>query len=58
MEQVRTLAPDEARRGYPVPLGVVVTYFDKVAPNLFVQDSTGAMRVDWPPNGQELSLGN
>jgi hypothetical protein len=57
VEQVRTLAPDEARRGYPVHLQVVVTYFDKVAPNLFVQDSTGAMWVDWPPNGQEAEPG-
>jgi signal transduction histidine kinase/CheY-like chemotaxis protein/PAS domain-containing protein len=55
--QVRTLAPDEARRGYPIHLQVVVTYFDPVGPNLFVQDSTGAMWVDWPRNGPELEPG-
>ncbi len=57
VEQVRALAPEEARRGYPVHLRVVVTYFDPVAPNLFVQDSTGAMWVDWPRNGQEPEPG-
>jgi len=57
VEQVRTLTPDEARRGYPVHLRVVVTYFDKVAPNLFVQDSTGAMWVEWPGKGQEPEPG-
>ena len=57
VEQVRTLAADEARRGYPIHLQVVVTYFDPVGPNLFVQDSTGAMWVDWPRNGQALEPG-
>jgi signal transduction histidine kinase/CheY-like chemotaxis protein/PAS domain-containing protein len=51
------LAPDEARRGYPVHLRVVVTYFDPVGPNLFVQDSTGAMWVDWPRGAQKLEAG-
>src|SRR5579864_7292217 len=57
VEQVRTLAPDEARRGYPVHVQAVVTYFDPVGPNLFVQDSTGAMWVDWPRNGRALEPG-
>jgi PAS domain S-box-containing protein len=57
VEQVRTLAADEARRGYPVHLRVVVTYFDPFGPNLFVQDSTGAIWVDWPRGGQELEPG-
>jgi hypothetical protein len=29
VEQVRALAPEEDRRGYPVHLHVVVTYFDR-----------------------------
>jgi signal transduction histidine kinase len=57
VEQVRTLAADQARRGYPIHLQVVVTYFDSVGPNLFVQDSTGAMWVDWPRNSQALEPG-
>ena len=57
VERVRSLVPDEARRGYPVHLRVVVTYFDPVGPNLFVQDSTGAMWVDWPRNGPALEPG-
>ena len=57
VQQVRALAPEEARRGYPIPLRVLVTYFDPVAPNLFVQDSTGAMWVEWPRGGQEPEPG-
>jgi len=52
VEQVRALAPNEARRGYPVHLQAVVTYFDAIGPNLFIQDATGAMWVDWPRNAQ------
>ena len=57
VEQVRTLTPAEARRGYPVHLRVLVTYFDRVSPNLFVQDATGAMWVDWPRNAPEPEPG-
>jgi len=52
VEQVRSLTPEQARRSYPVHLRVLVTYFDRVSPNMFVQDATGAMWVDWPRNGQ------
>ncbi|HKX00191.1 MAG TPA: response regulator [Bryobacteraceae bacterium] len=44
--QVRSLSPEEARRGYPVRLRAVVTYFD--SSNMFVQDPTGAIWVEWP----------
>src|SRR5579863_9790064 len=57
VEQIRTLTPDQARRGYPVHLRVVVTYFDPLGPNLFVQDSTGAVWAEWPANGQQLESG-
>ncbi|MBZ5592155.1 MAG: response regulator [Acidobacteriia bacterium] len=57
VDQVRSLTPEEARRGYPVHLQVVVTYFDRDAPNLFVQDATGALWVDWPRDGQQPEPG-
>ncbi len=44
--EVRRLSPEQAKRGYPVHLRVVVSYFD--ATNLFVQDATGAIWVAWP----------
>ncbi|MGI9074313.1 MAG: hypothetical protein ACR2JB_24045 [Bryobacteraceae bacterium] len=38
---VRSLTPQEARRGYPIHLRAVVTYFDPITPNMFVQDAKG-----------------
>jgi signal transduction histidine kinase len=47
--KVRGLRGEEAKRGYPVHLRAVVTYFDPVAPDLFLQDATGAVWVKWSP---------
>jgi signal transduction histidine kinase len=47
--QVRSLQGEEAKRGYPVHLKAVVTYFDPVSPDLFLQDATGAVWVKWSP---------
>ena len=44
--QIRKLTPEEARRGYPVHLRAVVTYFDADGQDLFVQDSTAGVWVD------------
>jgi hypothetical protein len=44
---VRSLSPEETKRSYPVHLKAVVTYFDPVAPDLFLQDGTGAIWVKW-----------
>jgi PAS domain S-box-containing protein len=44
--QVRQLSPQEVEKAYPVRLHGVVTYYDSVAPNLFVQDSTAGIWVD------------
>ena len=44
--QVRNLAPAEVQKAYPVHLHGIVTYYDSVAPNLFVQDSSGGIWVD------------
>src|SRR5579862_1825856 len=48
IKQIRTLAHDEANRGYPVHLKAVVTY-DDPRTDLFVQDSTGGIWVNAPP---------
>ena len=49
--EVRALTPKEAARGYPVRLRGVVTYYDRAAPDLFVQDGTAGIYVtcDQPP---------
>lgn len=47
IQKVRNLTPEEAKRGYPVRLKAVVTYFDSVAPDMFLQDGTGAVWVKW-----------
>jgi signal transduction histidine kinase/CheY-like chemotaxis protein/PAS domain-containing protein len=48
VEQVRRLAPDQARLGYPIRLHAVVTYFDTL--DMFVQDATGGIWVKWRPD--------
>jgi signal transduction histidine kinase/DNA-binding response OmpR family regulator len=42
---VRGLSIEEAKRGYPVRLRAVVTYYDKYHNNLIVQDGTGGIYV-------------
>jgi hypothetical protein len=46
--EVRRLTPEQARKGYPLHLRVVVTYFDALEPTMFVEDATGGIWVDWP----------
>jgi diguanylate cyclase (GGDEF)-like protein/PAS domain S-box-containing protein len=60
---IRHLGPDQSRHNPPVHLRAVVTYYDTVAPNLFVQDATGGIWVDLrgssqprPQPGQLLEL--
>ena len=60
---IRHLSPDQAGANPPVHVHAVVTYYDSVAPNLFVQDSTGGIWVDLratklppPQPGQILDL--
>jgi signal transduction histidine kinase/CheY-like chemotaxis protein/PAS domain-containing protein len=48
VEQVRKLSAEQANQNYPVRLRAVVTYFDAVSPDFFVQDATGAIWVNWP----------
>ncbi len=46
---LRSLSAELANRHYPVGIRGVVTYFDAVAPNLFVQDGDCGMWVRWSP---------
>ncbi len=54
--EVRLLSIEEARRGYPVQLRGVVTYFEPGTPLLFFQDVTSGVRVrfagEFPPPAQ------
>jgi len=47
-QQIRTLTPDEANRGYPVRLRAVVTYVDPAALDFFVQDATAGIFINDP----------
>src|SRR5579885_3045340 len=46
--QVRQLSPEDVALSPAVHIRGVVTYYDPVGPNLFVQDSTGGLWVDSP----------
>jgi signal transduction histidine kinase len=58
IEKVRSLKPEEAKRGYPVHLRALVTYFDPVSPDMFLQDATGAVWVQWKPGLPEPETGS
>ena len=53
IQDIRALSLEEARRGYPVRIHGVVTYFETHWRALFVQDGTGGIYV-YPP--QSLAL--
>ena len=55
---VRSLSPQEARRGYPIHLRAVVTYFDPITPDLFVQDATGGIYIGWTANLPKPAVGD
>jgi signal transduction histidine kinase/CheY-like chemotaxis protein len=55
---VRSLTPQEARRGYPIHLRAVVTYFDPITPDMFVQDATGGIYIGWTPNLSKPAVGD
>jgi signal transduction histidine kinase/CheY-like chemotaxis protein/PAS domain-containing protein len=57
VSEIRRLKPEQARAGYPVHLRAVVTYFDPVQPNLFIQDATGGIWVQWRPDLPEAKVG-
>ena len=51
------LTSSEAKLGHPVHLRAVVTYFDSADPNLFLNDGTGGVWVDWNPGDVVPSAG-
>jgi signal transduction histidine kinase/DNA-binding response OmpR family regulator/PAS domain-containing protein len=57
VEQIRKLSAEQANQNYPVRLRVVVTYFDAISPDFFVQDSTGAIWVEWPRDAPSPEAG-
>jgi signal transduction histidine kinase/CheY-like chemotaxis protein len=57
-KQIRRLTREEAQRGYPVHLRAVVTYFDPIGRNWFLQDSTGGMFIQWSPDMPKVSVGD
>jgi hypothetical protein len=54
VEQIREMTIEEAARGYPVRLRAVVTYYNWDEGDLFIQDSTGGIRVE--PGKTKLAL--
>src|SRR3954451_19769837 len=56
--QVHRLTGKQARGGYPIHLRAVVTYFDALSPDLFVQDETGGIFIDWSPKMPKVSVGD
>lgn len=63
IQQIRELKPDALAQLRQVHVRATVTYYDTVAPNLFVQDGTGGIWVDLrgytgaaPRPGQTLDL--
>lgn len=46
VDQIRRSNTDSSQPPVPVHIRAVVTYYDTIAPNLFVQDSTGGVWVD------------
>ena len=62
LDEIHGLPPDEAKRGYPVHIQAVVTYFEPSAEDFFIQDKTGGIWVRWtkglpePKSGQLIDL--
>lgn len=60
--RIHQLDRSEANQGYPVDVKGVVTYFDPISPNFFLQDKTGGIWIQWNPSmaipvaGQQLEL--
>src|SRR5258708_1036630 len=55
--QIPRLSVEQANQELPVRLVGVVTYFDPVSPNMFIQDATGGIWARWPKNGPKLKTG-
>ena len=56
--QIHRLTAKEAKRGYPVRLRGIVTYFNKTAPDFFVQDASGGIYIQWKPGLPQPTVGD
>jgi len=57
IQQLRLLSREEARRGYPVKVTAVVTYFDLAWSTLFIQDDEAGCFVYVSDKKRRLSAG-
>jgi len=57
IEQIRSMTPEEAARGYPTRIRGVVTYYNMLARDLFIQDSTAGIWVDSDYAKPDLHVG-
>jgi signal transduction histidine kinase/ActR/RegA family two-component response regulator len=57
IHSLKTLTPEEARKHIPVHLKAVVTYFDQYSPDLFIQDETDGIWVEWDASKPKPELG-
>jgi PAS domain S-box-containing protein len=55
--EIHSLGEKDADRGFPVRLSGVITYYDPMWGNMFVQDSTGGIYVDAPGGQTNLAAG-
>ena len=56
--KVRALNAKEAKRGYPIHIRGVVTYFEPDSPEFFVQDASGGIWINWTPKAPKASVGD
>lgn len=54
LAELRALSPDESRRGYPVEVSGVVTFYDRQWPGMFIHDGTNGVYVS--SAGQEFAV--
>jgi two-component system cell cycle sensor histidine kinase/response regulator CckA len=57
LKEVRALSPEQADLGYPVRVRAVVTYYDPLWKNLFVQDATAGIYANPPEPEVDLHPG-
>jgi hypothetical protein len=57
IEQIRRLTPEDAARAYPTRIRGVVTYYDVLRRDLFIQDSTAGIWVDSDYAKPDLHVG-
>jgi len=58
VEQIRSLSPAEANRGYPVRIKGVITYYGGKGLELFIQDQTGGIYIDTAESVGDVHAGD